>query len=139
MGQVSRRRASEIMKRFDTDGDGSLDYGELSTLLLSCTSDTPSNENPTSPRPVSEGMPSPRRSEASTRSTSRLDKPWSANPGPLVVTVWDAKVEAFLGDVPTHCGGVALSVKSCLDSGGTAELTRTSNTIDVKLIMGEVV
>lgn len=149
---ISKEQATEIMNRFDKDGDGNLDYGELSNLLVSGDADKSAPETLTSPRPGSEGVASPRCATAPAQEASKQEKVWgvqkrgpepsqpsSANLGPVVFNAWDARVEGFLSDVPAHCAGVGISVKSCLESGGTAELTRTSNTINAKLMMGEVV
>jgi len=57
----------------------------------------------------------------------------------LTAKVWTEELERLLEDLPVHVGALSGSVRQCLRSGGTAEVSRMPKSIDVRLQVGGAV
>lgn len=112
--RFSMKQAKKILEQFDTDHDGSLDYAELSELLSS-------------------GALENELAKASEPTTTTHGGGGSG--GAVIVTEMSPKVDDLFAGVPTKdCDPLRRALQQCVEGGGTAEVRRTSNCLDIKFI-----
>lgn len=142
--KFKQEQVQAILARFDTDNDGTLDYGEMDLLIKSGLIEE-IEQGATAAQVLdkvetSKSADSKTTTGSKTRADSKGKSASKTVPDsntPVLIKSWDSDAEARFAGLPAAAQDVIERIKECCTHGGTVEFRQTETSIDAELFVAK--